>query len=202
MSTARIELRWKNSHQPCGHITATGRFTASHAAAAAAEAVTQGRSLPARRHRNNSTTRMNTGYSLAAVPSPRTTPAQPGRRRAHNSIPTAVAATAIASKLVNACTITSGDAAMIITSQGRRPAPDDRVVAQIASSQNIARPSAETVKNSTTSIAAGTPHCSCRYVHAFAILIDAYWYMPVSTGYSMYRSCGAPVASVSVNCVL
>ncbi|GAB3133557.1 hypothetical protein GCM10027289_23510 [Tsukamurella serpentis] len=109
---------------------------------------------------------------------------------------------------MKACTITSGDAAISITSQGRppaRPRPDEpaaaRVVAQIAISQNIARPTATTVKNSTTSIAPGTPYCSCSADHSLAIRIAAYWYMPVSTGYSMYRSCCAPVGSVSKNCV-
>ncbi|GAA1003714.1 hypothetical protein GCM10009551_078900 [Nocardiopsis tropica] len=155
-------MRWKNSHHPFGHSASTGRFTASQAAAADAAAVAQGRSAPARRHRNSSTTRRKAGYSLAAAPRPRITPAHAGRFRAHSSIPTAVAATAIASKLVKACTITSGEAAISMTSQGRRAAPDNRVVAHTAISQNSARPTAATVKNSTTSMAAGTPHCSCR----------------------------------------
>ncbi|CAM5526984.1 hypothetical protein TPAU25S_03686 [Tsukamurella paurometabola] len=86
-----------------------------------------------------------------------------------------------------------------MASQGRRPAPDNSVVAHTAISQNSARPTAATVKNSTTSIAAGTPHSSCRYVHNFAIRIDTYWYIPVSTGYSIYRSCGWPRGSVSKN---
>ncbi|VDR38467.1 Uncharacterised protein [Tsukamurella paurometabola] len=97
-------------------------------------------------------------------------------------MPTAIAATAMASKFVKACTMTSGDAAMSIASQGRRAAgrdgeaapPANRVVAQTAISQNSARPTAATVKNSTTSIAAGTPHFSCRAAHTFAIFMAAY----------------------------
>lgn len=94
---------------------------------------------------------------------------------------------------MKACTITSGDAAMSIASQGRRAAgrdgdaapPAKRVVAHTAISQNRASPTAATVKNSTTSIAAGTPHFSCSATHALATFMAAYWYMPVSTGYSM-----------------
>ena len=193
MSTARIELRWKNSHQPCGAATRIGRFTAIHVASATAVAVNQGRSRPARRHRKNSTISRKAGYSFAAVPSPRTRPAQACFSRDHSSIPTAIAATAMASKFVKACTMTSGDAAISITSHGRLAAgrdgdaapPANRVVAHTAISQNIASPTAATVKNSTTSIAAGTPHFSCRVTHTLATFMDAYWYMPVSTGYSI-----------------
>lgn len=171
----------------------TGRFTAIHAASASALAVNQGRSFPARRHRNSSTTSRNAGYSFAAVPRPRTTPAQACLSRDQSRMPTAMAATAIASKLVKACTATRGDAAMSMASQGRRAPgrageaapPADRVVAQTAMSQKRARPTAATVKKSTTSIAPGTPHFSCTADHAFATFIDAYWYIPVSTGYSM-----------------
>jgi len=186
-------LRWKNSHQPRGAATRIGRFTATQVAAASAAAVSQGRRRPARRHRKKRTTSRKAGYSFAAVPRPRITPAHACFSRDHSSMPTAIAATAIASKLVKACTITSGDAAMSMTSQGRRAPgrageaapPANRVVAQTAISQNSARPTAATVKNSTTSIAAGTPHFSCSTVHAFATFIAAYWYIPVSTGYSM-----------------
>ncbi|KXP08265.1 hypothetical protein AXK57_17555 [Tsukamurella pulmonis] len=127
------------------------------------------------------------------MPRPSTTPAHACRSRDHSNMPTAIAATAIASKFVNACTITSGEAAMSIASQGRRAPgraaeaapPDKRVVAHTAISQNRASPTAATVKNSTTSMAAGTPHRSCSSAHSLAVFMAAYWYIPVSTGYSM-----------------
>lgn len=116
------------------------------------------------------------------MPSPRSTPAHTCRSRDQSNIPTAIAATAIASKLVKACTMTSGDAAMSMTSHGRRAAgrdgdaapPANRVVAHTAMSQNSASPTAATVKNSTTSIAAGTPHFSCRATHTLATFMAAY----------------------------
>ncbi len=193
MSTGRMELRWKNSHQPRGAATRIGRLTATHAASARADAVNQGRSLPARRHRKNSTMSRNAGYSFAAAPRPRTMPAHACRSRDQSSTPTAIAATAIVSKLVKACTATSGDTAMSIASQGRRAPgrdgdaapPATRVVAHTAISQNSASPTAATVKNNTTSIAAGTPHFSCSTAQVLAIFIAAYWYIPVRTGYSM-----------------
>ena len=95
------------------------------------------RNLPARRHNNRIGNSRNAGYSFAAAPSPSITPASTGRFRAQASRPTAANAVAIASKLVNACTITSGEAAINTASHGRRRAV--LVTAQTVISQSRPR---------------------------------------------------------------
>jgi hypothetical protein len=78
------------------------------------------------------------------VPSPRNTPASPGRRPCHATSPTPASATANRSQLVNACTISSGDSATMAASQRRRPA--SRYVLQVTASMQIDSNSAVTVK--------------------------------------------------------
>ena len=82
-------------------------------------------------------------------------PASHGLLRAHARIATATIATAMASKLVNAWTITSGERAASHAAQMRERAV--RAVAQTTTSQNNARPSATRSKNNTTLSAPGIP---------------------------------------------
>lgn len=117
-----------------------GRFTASQAAAAAPAAWPSARSFPVRRHSSSSGPNSSSGYSLVAAPSPNSTPASTGRRRAQASSPPAAKAVARASKLVKACTATSGEAATSAASQMRRPA--ESAVAHTVTSQAAARPTA------------------------------------------------------------
>src|ERR1700742_1775642 len=98
--------------------------------------------------------RNNSGYSLAAAPSPISTPASTGLRRAQASSPPIANAVASASKLVKIWKITSGEAATSAASQTRRPARP--AVAQTVASQASANPNAATSKNITTSAITGS----------------------------------------------
>ncbi len=60
-------------------------------------------------------------------------PASTGRRRAQARMPAVANAAASASKLVNACTMTSGDNATSAASHTRRPV--SRATAQVVTSQ-------------------------------------------------------------------
>ena len=53
------------------------------------------------------------------MPSPSSTPAEPGRRRDQNSSRSAVSATGSRSQLINAAAATQGEAASIMASHGR-----------------------------------------------------------------------------------
>ena len=99
-------------------------------------------------------------------------------------------AVAMASKLVKAWTITNGESAAIQAAQIRRRAVS--AVAQMVTNQKRASPRAARSKNSTTSRDAGTPHFSCADSHARATDAMPYMYMPVMTGYSMYRLICSP----------
>src|SRR3984885_12979050 len=125
----------------------------------------------------------NIGYSFAATPSPISTPASTGRRRAHASSPPAANAVASASKLVNIWKITSGDAPTSAASQTRRPARP--AVAHNVANHANANPSAATSKNTTTSAMTGSRISLLKVVYVLANAIDTYWYTPVRTGYSM-----------------
>src|SRR5699024_9702053 len=121
-SIPRSRFNRKNSSQPFGNNTMNGRFTSAQLPNAAAAVRVHSGIRPVRRHSTNSGPSRNNGYSLAAIPSPNSTPANPGLRRAHASMPVVANAIAIASKLVNACTTTNGDSANSTTSHGRRRA--------------------------------------------------------------------------------
>lgn len=100
MSSARRVLSRKNSDQPRGKNTSTGRFTSSQVATAATAVRAQAPRRPVRIPRSSMGPRNSSGYSLAAAPSPTRTPASTGRRRAHASNPAMANAVASASKLV------------------------------------------------------------------------------------------------------
>ncbi len=57
-------------------------------------------------------------------------------------------------------------------------APATRAVAQIVTSQNSARPSAHTTKNTTTSSADGNPQWSCSHCHPAVTCAAPYMYIP------------------------
>ena len=99
-------------------------------------------------------------------------PASQGLLRAHARIATATIATAIASKLVNAWTITSGESAANHAAQMRVRAVS--AVAQTTTSQNSARPSATRLKNKTTLSAPGMPNSSCNHCQPCAACAAAY----------------------------
>ena len=70
--------------------------------------------------------------------------------------------------------------------------PERIAVAHTVASHASANPKAATLKNITTSATIGIPTTLVSAVYVFANAIDAYWYKPVSTGYSMYRTAGRP----------
>ena len=74
-----------------------GRLTANHATTAAAAAFPSSTNRLRRIATTSSAPNRNSGYSLAATPSPSTTPAQTGRRRAHSSSATEANITAMRS---------------------------------------------------------------------------------------------------------
>ena len=100
MSSPRRVLSRKNSDHPRGNSTITGRFTTSHVTTAAIAVRPTSRSRPVRRPRMTSGASSNSGYSLAATPSPINAPASTGLRRAQASSAPMAQAVASASKLV------------------------------------------------------------------------------------------------------
>src|SRR5699024_5072224 len=117
-SIPRSRLSRKNSDHPSGNNTMNGRFTTAQLPSVAAAVRTHSRIRPARRHNTNSGPSRNRGYSLAAIPNPNNTPANTGRRRDQANMPPVASATATASKLVNAWTITNVDSANNTQSHG------------------------------------------------------------------------------------
>ena len=183
----RSVLSRKNSRQPVGNGSITGRLSTSHEAAAVAPACSTGLMFRRRIATTSSGPNRKIGYSFAATPTPSATPAQPGLPRAQSSSPSEASATAMTSKLVNAWNTTSGHAATKSVSHGRRP--DDLYVAHTATIQNMASATAESAKYATTSTVPGT-----RAAQPLAACAMTYWYTPVTTGYSMYRT--VPSSSV------
>ena len=154
MSSPRRVLSRKNSDQPRGNITMIGRFTTTQATAAAAVVRATAPSRPVRTPSTRNGSNNSSGYSLAATPSPISTPASTGRLRAHASIAPVAKAIARASKLVNAWKIRIGDPATRAASHTRRP--DSPAAAQTVVSQASASPSAAMSKNITTSATTGS----------------------------------------------
>src|SRR5581483_11243399 len=153
MSSPRRVLSRKNSDQPRGNSTSTGRFTNNQVAAAVAAVRATARSRPVRIPNTNIGPKNNSGYSLAAAPSPISTPASAGLRRAHASNPAIANPVASASKLVNIWKITNGEAATRAASHILLPARPE--VAHTVASQASASPNAATSKNTTTSAITG-----------------------------------------------
>src|SRR6478672_10944432 len=153
MSSPRRVLRMKNSAQPRGYSTMIGRFTTSHVANVASAVLPTSRIRPVRRPRIISGTNSSSGYSFSATPTPISTPATAGLRRAQASIAPAAHAVANASKLVNAWKISTGEAATTAASQMRRPA--SFAVAQTVAIHASASPNAAMLKNITTSATTG-----------------------------------------------
>jgi hypothetical protein len=142
------------------------------------------RNRPVRTPRITIGTNSNSGYSLAATPNPINAPASHGLRRAQaNSAPVAKAV-AKASKFVKIWKTRIGEPATNAASQMRR-GPARPAVAQTVVSHARANPNAAMLKNITTSAMIGTETSFVSAVYVLASAIDAYWYMPVSTGYSM-----------------
>ena len=126
---------------------------------------------------------------------PRSTPASTGFFRAHASSAVAAQAVARVSKLVNACTSTSGDAAISAASHGRRRAV--LVTAQIVTSQASASQNAEMSKNTVTARPVGSQPASAIFSQPSVSFAFTHWKRPVSTGYSIQRWCcvGLPSSS-------
>ncbi|CNV68652.1 Uncharacterised protein [Mycobacterium tuberculosis] len=101
MSSPRRVLSRKNSDQPRGKSSITGRFTNNQVAAAAAMVRARAFRRPARMPSSNNGYKNNSGYSFAAEPNPISTPASTGLRRAQASSPLVAKPVASASKLVN-----------------------------------------------------------------------------------------------------
>src|SRR6185437_9386468 len=101
MSSPRRVLSRKNSDQPRGNSTSTGRFTNSQVTAVAAAVRATSRRRPDRMPSTSIGPRNSSGYSLAAAPNPISTPASTGLRRAHANSPLIANAVASESKLVN-----------------------------------------------------------------------------------------------------
>ncbi len=139
-SAGRVVLSSKNSNQFGRAVRATGRLTADHVTTRASVVSSQGRNRPVRRQRTSSGPRKNSGYSLAAAPSPSRTPHSTGCRRDQATSPAPANAIASRSQLVNACTNTTGDRATIAASQIRRR--DSSAVLQVTTSMHRAKPSA------------------------------------------------------------
>ena len=93
----RSELSRKNSRQPSGNGIMIGRLTANQAATAATAALPRSTKRLRRMATTSRAPKRNSGYSLAATPIPRTTPAQTGLLRAHSRSATDANATAIRS---------------------------------------------------------------------------------------------------------
>src|ERR1700757_3514736 len=106
MSSPRRVLSRKNSDQPRGKSTNTGRFTNNQVAAAAPALRPRAPRRAVRIPSTNIGPKNNSGYTLAAAPSPISTPASTGLRRAHTNSPAIANAVASASKLVNIWKIT------------------------------------------------------------------------------------------------
>lgn len=92
-------------------------------------------------------------------------------------------ATASVSKLVNACTTTSGEIATSAASHGLRRAM--RAVAQIVVSQAAASSSAVMLKYTATGSAPGNRPLSATPTQPCVSFALTHWNSPVSTGYSM-----------------
>lgn len=74
----RSVLRRKNSRQPSVKAARNGRFTTSQVPAETRVVLSQSPVLPARMHNTSSGPRSSSGYSFAAAPRPRSTPATTG----------------------------------------------------------------------------------------------------------------------------
>ena len=192
-------LSRKNSRQPSVNISRNGRFTANHVTSAVIVVRPHSATLPALRHSTSRGPSRNSGYSLAAAPSPMSTPASAGLRLDQASSPHIASATATVSKLVNACTITSGEIATSAASHGLRA--EMRAVAQIAVSQAAASSSAVMLKYTATGSAPGSRPESATFIQPCVSLALTHWNRPVSTGYSMYRRSCSPPSVSSVQCV-
>lgn len=179
----RSVLSRKNSRHPSVNTARNGRFTASQAPAVASAVLVHSPALPARMHSTSSGPSSSSGYSFVAAPSPRSSPAITGLCRDHASSPHIASATASASKLVNACTTTSGDTATSAASHGLRRAM--RAVAQIVVSHAAARNSAVMLKYTATGNAPGSRPSSATPTHPWVSFALTHWNRPVSTGYSM-----------------
>lgn len=92
-------------------------------------------------------------------------------------------ATATVSKLVNACTMISGETATSTASHGLRRAI--RAVAQIVVNQAAARNSAVMLKYTATGNAPGSSPLSATPTQPCVSFALTHWNRPVSTGYSM-----------------
>jgi hypothetical protein len=154
MSSPRRALSRKNSDQPRGNSSRTGRFTTNQVATATPAVRDSAPRRPVRMPRTSIGPKNSSGYSLAAAPNPISTPAGSGLRRAQASRPAIAKPVASASKLVKIWKITRGEAATRAASHTRRPARP--AVAQTVASQASASPNAATSKNITTSATTGT----------------------------------------------
>ena len=97
-----------------------------------------------------------------------------------------VAAVASASKLVNACTSTKGDSAASAASHGRPRHSSTR--AHTVTSQASASHHAVTSKYTMTGSELGSQSAAAQ---AWALWALTHWNSPVTTGYSMYRTCSS-----------
>ncbi len=107
-SATRAALYRKNSHHPPGAARAKGRFTAIHVPAAAhASLIPRSGSFPRKRPATNATT-SSIGNTLAAAPSPRSTPDHASLRRRYASVPPVANAIASRSQFIVAYSASVG----------------------------------------------------------------------------------------------